>query len=96
MWIRDRRNGKYSPGDKLPSENKLAGEFQVPRSDAVSYTHLDVYKRQPEGGAPGEQLFKQVDPDARILPIGVELPGDLLVGVHTAQGLDVYKRQTLR
>lgn len=31
--IQDLRNGKYSPGDKLPSENKLAGEFQVPRSD---------------------------------------------------------------
>lgn len=31
--IQDLRNGKYSPGDKLPSENKLAGEFQVPSSD---------------------------------------------------------------
>ena len=30
--IRDLQNGKYVPGDKLPSENKLAGEFQVPRS----------------------------------------------------------------
>lgn len=30
--IRDLQNGKYVPGDKLPSESKLAGEFQVPRS----------------------------------------------------------------
>ena len=38
------------PGEKL-SEVKLAKEFSCSRIP-VSYTHLDVYKRQPDGPAP--------------------------------------------
>ena len=41
-------SGKIKPGDKLPSENKLAEKFGMSRHTAVSYTHLDVYKRQGE------------------------------------------------
>lgn len=39
--IQDLHRGKYNPGEKLPSENKLAAEFQVPRSDVrKAYSRL--------------------------------------------------------
>ena len=37
--------GPKATGKSLFAEN-LAGVFARPRWDAVSYTHLDVYKRQ--------------------------------------------------
>ena len=40
------RDGELSPGDRLPPERELAVQMGVSRT-AVSYTHLDVYKRQP-------------------------------------------------
>ena len=58
--IQDLRNGKYSPGDKLPSENKLAGEFQVPRSMCCrAYSRLKelgyIYSLQGYGSFCGEK-----------------------------------------
>ena len=43
------QEGLYPEGSKLPSEPSLAQQMQVSRSTLrpVSYTHLDVYKRQP-------------------------------------------------
>ena len=45
------RSGKYQAGDKLPTEMELAEKYSVSRNTVrgatVSYTHLDVYKRQP-------------------------------------------------
>ena len=59
MCIRDRIYGdlRLTKVDKDYPDNKLAGaEFEVYRDtngnkelDAVSYTHLDVYKRQGRG-----------------------------------------------
>ena len=38
-------------GDPLPSEALLSSTEAVGGVDAVSYTHLDVYKRQEPGGS---------------------------------------------
>ena len=37
--------GEYEFQELLPSENTLVQEYDCSRT--VSYTHLDVYKRQP-------------------------------------------------
>ena len=39
------QTGKLAPGDRLPTEQELSHTFA-----AVSYTHLDVYKRQMHCG----------------------------------------------
>ena len=41
--------GDFAIGDLLPTEPELEKRFGVSRTTAVSYTHLDVYKRQDEG-----------------------------------------------
>ena len=50
-------SGEYKEGDTLPSEVAIMQEFDVSRitvrQATVSYTHLDVYKRQMNG------LFKE-------------------------------------
>ena len=39
--IRDLQKGKYTSGEKLPSENKLAGELQVSRAEVrKAYSRL--------------------------------------------------------
>ena len=67
-WARDSRNRTIFPSSG--SLNQIAGQFALPGSTAVSYTHLDVYKRQAvigqvtRGGAaeraglqPGDQIL---------------------------------------
>ena len=39
----------YKPGDRLPGVAEVCEEYDA--STAVSYTHLDVYKRQEQQGA---------------------------------------------
>ena len=45
----------YLYGGFFSNEEKLVGHFALPISIAVSYTHLDVYKRQakarPDAGS---------------------------------------------
>ena len=63
-------------------------------AEAVSYTHLDVYKRQVDGVADG-RTDRRGAAFARLLrahrPLGVGLAADAVSYTH----LDVYKRQTL-
>ena len=48
--IRDLQKGKYTSGEKLPSENKLAGELQVSRAEVRK-----AYSRS-RGRAPASPL----------------------------------------
>ena len=49
------------------------------RSGPVSYTHLDVYKRQLFGGESFFQNTYQAPPDGGRLAVAPPLPGDLMV-----------------
>ena len=63
---------------------------------AVSYTHLDVYKRQVESLAPVQAMLKQLDNLASLCDEGVKLImiGDANdVSPVSYTHLDVYKRQ---
>ena len=60
--------------------------FSVNRSGPVSYTHLDVYKRQADARAVRDDLRRLGD------DVGVER--DLALGVGLPH-VDVYKRQVL-
>ena len=65
----------------------------------VSYTHLDVYKRQRDahallhaaGELLGQRLFKALQPDQVDIFLRVCLTGGLIPVSYTH--LDVYKRQ---
>ena len=56
--------GIYNPGDKLPSVRDLALDASVnPNTMPVSYTHLDVYKRQVQrSGAPHRAVCQREVP----------------------------------
>ena len=74
--IRDLQNGKYVPGDKLPSENKLAGEFQVPRSGVrKAYSRLKelgyIYSLQGYGSFFAKTLYYSAQSAGRAYSITV-------------------------
>ena len=50
MCIRDRRIGSQIVSGKILDviAELLAGEIVFPSAETVSYTHLDVYKRQAQ------------------------------------------------
>ena len=59
MCIRDRYLYEAVPFGKLPYAGKLGR--RVPRRHiAVSYTHLDVYKRQALDGAPASRFLAEL------------------------------------
>ena len=97
MCIRDSRTAKLcrvlspriqlfeTPGDRL-SVVFMRAAAQSQRIDAVSYTHLDVYKRQDHGDAQLDELSGQVQ-----VALDVGAINDVQDGVGLL--LDVYKRQ---
>ena len=42
----DIENGTLKTGDTIPTEMEIMSHYNI---SPVSYTHLDVYKRQPDG-----------------------------------------------
>ena len=68
MCIRDRAKNGTATYDLAVTVNEAsgAGTFNIVGDTPVSYTHLDVYKRQSQGGAHGD--FTSVsDPDTGII-----------------------------
>ena len=83
LWLGDARGAFL---DSIPFASMLGRTDPLPRAllEAVSYTHLDVYKRQPEGiPLPGD--------DVRVLPVHHEVEkgvkGAVVPGSPAGEGL---------
>ena len=96
MCIRDRRYAGSDDEEQLLAAEqaerhaRVEHEPQLHHMGAVSYTHLDVYKRQLQLcrlGHDGSQLFRRGH-------VGLGFPLDLFAPVSYTH-LDVYKRQVL-
>ena len=79
-----------------PSYEEAGG---VPAISAVSYTHLDVYKRQMKSKAKDEVMQRFANNESQVLvsttvvEVGVNVPNATVMMIENAE--DVYKRQTI-